>query len=161
MEEIVQKKKKDQRWGMMIAALYSGFALFIIALVFIAARQNYDLVESDYYKKGLQYQGRIDQTTRSRSLSTEVTAALDGSGDSLLVTFPPECALDSIDGALLFYRPSNAGWDKEVPIRVGNDGTQMIAVGQFVAGLWRIKADWIWQGESYYNEIDVFIPNKR
>jgi hypothetical protein len=159
VEEVI-KKKKDQRWGVMIAALYSGFALFIIVLVFIAANQHYDLVESDYYKKGLEYQGRIDKATRARALSTGVTAVLSEKGDSLLVTFPPECAIDSIDGTLLFYRPSNAGWDRTVPINVRTDGTQAIPASSFVGGLWRVKADWNWQGLGYYYEFDVFIPSE-
>ena len=160
MEEVKTKKKKSQRWGIMIAALYSGFALFMIILVIIASRQHFDLVDSDYYKRGLQYQSRIDQSNRAQDLTTGVTLALSATGDSVLVTFPPECALDTIGGTLHFYRPSNAGWDKTIPISTREDGTQSITREQFVAGLWRVKADWSWRGESYYNEIELFIPKK-
>ncbi len=159
MEEVTPKKK-DQRWGMIIAALYTGFVLFILTLGIIAVRQHYDLVESDYYEQGLQYQSRIDRTTRARSLTTGLTVSLNDTGDSLLVAFPPECALDTINGTLLFYRPSNAGWDRKVSISTRHDGTQVIPAAQFVAGLWRIKADWNWRGESYYNEVDLFIPKQ-
>lgn len=159
MEKVVEKKK-DQRWGVMIAALYSGFALFMIVLVIIASRQHYDLVDSDYYKKGLQYQSKIDQTARTRGLTTGLAIAMNASGDSLLVTFPPECASDSLSGTLHFYRPSNAGWDRRIPIRIEREASQAISSGEFVSGLWRIKAAWDWRGESYYDEIEFFIPKR-
>jgi hypothetical protein len=53
---------KKFSWGYGIAAAYILFALSMIAFVWVASQQKYDLVSETYYDDAVNYQEKIDAT---------------------------------------------------------------------------------------------------
>ncbi|MBM3437074.1 MAG: cytochrome C oxidase Cbb3, partial [Bacteroidetes bacterium] len=73
-------------WGTGIFVASVAFMLMIVIFVIFMFRQNFDLVENDYYPKALEYQQKIDKTENSRLLAERVkTEKVNG---TLFFTFP-------------------------------------------------------------------------
>jgi len=158
MEQVITTDRRKSRWGLGILALWGGFALFTVVLALIAAFQDVSLVETNYYEKGLAHQGRIDEMRRAASLSAGITVVYDPVQSELVVTFPPECRDEPIESHVRLYRPSNARWDREFAGVHTGDGTLRLPVARLVPGLWKLQVQWQWRNESYYREMQVFVP---
>lgn len=157
--EKVEKSPKKSGWGIGIFALYGGFVLFMIIIVVVASFQNFDLVENDYYEKGLAYQDKIDKTSRTNTLTRKPELKYDAANSDVVISYPPECVGDSLDGTILLYRPSNSRWDREYPVGITSDNRQIISAESLVPGLWKVKINWIWRGQSYYYESKIMITD--
>ncbi len=157
--EQVAAAPKPSRWGLGVVLLSGGFVVFLLALVILASFQDFSLVESDYYRKGLKHQDRIDAARRAAALSTVLSIAIDGPRGELVITFPPECAGDTVQSDILLYRPSNAQWDRHYDGQRTPDGVQRLPVERMIPGLWKLRVQWRWRGESYYSEANIFIPS--
>ena len=59
-------------WGKGITILISGFVIFMLGLVGFASFQSFNLVETDYYQKEINYQDHIDKVKRTSVLSDGV-----------------------------------------------------------------------------------------
>ena len=68
MAEVTPKATRSG-WGVGMVVLWSGFALFSVGLAIVASCQDFNLVEPDYYQKGLAHQARIDAVERSITLA--------------------------------------------------------------------------------------------
>jgi nitrogen fixation protein FixH len=149
--------KKKSRWGMGVAALSAGFALFIIFLVVLASFQDFDLVEKDYYQRGQAYQTRIDDIARTKRLDASWQVTYDSDQDRVSLHLPLDFSPDEVSGTLWFYRPSNQSLDRQVAIALDSLGHQVIKTSELVAGVWRIKIDWMVLDIPYYTNESIFI----
>ena len=59
-------------WGTGILIAIILFIGLMITLVFLSSRQEFHLVEKDYYPKALEYQQQIDKEQNSLKLSEKV-----------------------------------------------------------------------------------------
>ena len=148
------EKRKRLSWGVGIWILYGGFVLFILACVGFASMQSFDLVESNYYDKGIKYQGQIDKMERTRALAEQPAIRYDNSG-AIKIMFPESLVEAQLRGTIALYRPSNSRYDKLIAI----DGERQfdIIMHSLPTGLWKLKLDWRYNGQSYYNEETIII----
>ena len=72
-------------WGTGILIGIIVFMTFIIGLVFVSFKQNFDLVEKDYYPKALEYQQQIDKESNAHNLKKQVT--IENTGEQIILTF--------------------------------------------------------------------------
>ncbi len=96
--------------------LFAGlFVVFIVYLVSQMLGQKIDLVERDYYEKGLEYQEVINQQTNEK-ISFDVSQK----GADFLIHAKSELTTSSC--FIEFYRPSNSELDTSlmVPLTAGN-----------------------------------------
>ena len=152
----MEQENKKSNWGKGIVALYSGFVIFILAIVFIATSQNFDLVESNYYQKELKYQDKIDKLNNSNSLKEKPYWAFDRLNDNLVLFFPEKQYDDSLIGDLHFFRPSDKSLDFHIPLELNDDFKQQISLNGKARGLWRLKINWTNKIDSYFIE-DILI----
>lgn len=148
------EKRKSLSWGVGIWILYGGFVLFILACVGFASMQSFDLVEDNYYDKGIKYQGQIDKIERTRALAEQPAIQYNNAG-AIAITFPESLAENQLKGTIALYRPSNSRYDKVIAIN-GKRRTD-IPMDSLPTGLWKVKLDWQYDGQSYYNEETVII----
>ena len=148
------EKRKGLSWGVGIWLLYGGFVLFILACVGFASMQSFDLVEDNYYKKGIEYQGQIDKIDRTRALAVQPKIRLN-QANAIEIVFPESFSAEKLTGSATLYRPSNSQYDKQVSL----DGTRQVAIpmGLLPTGLWKVKLDWQYDGQSYYSEETIII----
>ncbi len=148
----VKTNKRTTKWVAGVVGLYGGFVLLIFVLVMVAARQDFQLVESDYYQKGLAHQERIEETARANSLGDQISVSYSSDDSSIVVHFPPVVNRDDLSGIITLYRPSNSHWDREIKIAVDSFYTQRIPADELIPGFWRIKVQWQVDGEKFFGE---------
>ncbi|WP_337865807.1 FixH family protein [Ignavibacterium sp.] len=136
-------------WGTGIVIAIIIFVIVVLVQTFYLMNQKVDLVEEDYYKKGIEYQKKIDVQKKSSELSELVKFEFDG--QYLIINFPKELSDNKISGEILLYRPSDSGLDIKLPINT-DSLSQAIPVSNLKKGFWRVKLKWQYDGQDYYDE---------
>lgn len=145
---------KKISWGTGIVIAIFVFVVLVLAQTIYLMNQKVDLVEEDYYKKGIEYQKNIDMQKKSRELSEPVKFDFDGK--NLLITFPPELFDGRISGEIILYRPSDSGLDIRLPVSA-KDLKQIIPVSNLQKGFWRVKLKWQYDDQEFYDESTIRI----
>ncbi len=145
---------KKTFWGYGIYGLYGGFVLFVLGMVAYASMQHINLVEPEYYRKGVAYQGQIDRLERTSELTEQPRVEFVANSRQIRLTFPVIAtdATEPITGDITLYRPSNAGYDRIMEIATDQDREQFIDASTLIPGMWRIKINWAVGETDYYTE---------
>ena len=117
--------------------------------------QDVSLVSDNYYEKSLTYQDEIDKQSRTKSLDEQVI--INFNGKVITVLFSDDYLRKNISGEIYFYRPSNSSLDFKLPLQVSEEGKQLISVEKLEKGFWRVKLNWMMNGNEYYNERAITI----
>lgn len=136
-------------WGYKAALLYIGFVIFMLALVFRAVQEDFDLVTDDYYGEDIAYQSHIESVQNAKEMSVPVKLKYNGQNQSLELTFPE--GMNAVEGNIHFYKPDKANLDFQVPLAL-NAHQQLVDFSSQTAGLWRVKLDWTHNGKGYFVE---------
>ena len=147
---------KKPFWGKGIFILYSGFVLFILAIVFFSTMQDFQLVEKNYYQKELQYQNRIEQTQNHLNLEKKPVWVINQVEKVLTLKFPSEFMTEGVSGTALFFRPSDQSNDINVKLEPDASGLQIIPIDKLIKGKWILKINWASGDNTYYFE-DMFV----
>jgi len=139
-------------------AILAWFAFAItVAAVFtaFAVRQEFDLVQPDYYEEELRHQRRIDSAKRTALLGGAVSVQFEREAQRLRVSFP--AAHSDAVGEVHLYRPSDAGLDVRMPVEPGSSGVQSFNAAGLQSGLWKVRVQWTAGGEEFFLEQPVVI----
>ncbi len=139
-------------WGTGIVIAIVVFVILVLAQTIFLMNQKVDLVEEDYYKKGIDFQKQIDKEERSNKYSDQIEIYSDG--EILLIVFPQEIQDNLVSGEILLYRPSDSSLDMKFPIQL-NDKKQIIPVSSLKKGFWRVKLNWSYNNNNYYKESTI------
>lgn len=142
-------------WGTGIVLALAVMIGGMITLVSIAVRQNYDLVESDYYEKSVDYQKHIDQVKNTEALAEKVK--FDQANDSLKLTFPKLSDVQNYSGDIHFYSPVEANRDETVKVKPDSKFNQSISLKNLKNGRYLVKVDWSANKMAYYQEQEITI----
>jgi hypothetical protein len=142
-------------WGFWIAVLNGAFVLGMLNLLFFSFLQKNDLVEKNYYNKGLAHQEQINKIERTKKLTENIRILQ--SNRVIALVFPKICEYSEITGNVLFYRTSNAEKDIIEKIKIDSAFTQNFILNKQEKGLWKIKVDWKAGELLYYFEQDVYL----
>jgi hypothetical protein len=140
---------KKISWGTGIVIAIIIFVILVLAQTIYLMNQKVDLVEEDYYKKGIEYQKDIEVQKKSRELSEPIK--FDFNGQYLIINFPKDLSDNKLSGEILLYRPSDSGLDIKLPIST-DSLSQVIPVSNLKKGFWRVKLKWQYDGQDYYDE---------
>ncbi len=143
--------KKDLIWPVGLTVFLILFAGSLIGFLFYSSTLRFDLVEENYYQKGLEFQQKIDQKKRADTLPQNLKWEIEDGGN-LHLYFPENVSGKQITGKVLLFRPSDARLDRVFPIKPSANGDQYINLRGFANGLWRIKIQWQMDGQDYYFE---------
>ena len=142
-------------WGTGIVIAFVVMIGGMIFLVSIALRQDYDLVESDYYQKSVDYQKHIDEVKNTESLAEKVT--VDQTGDSLKLIFPALASVNDFSGEIHFYSPVEEKRDETVKLKLNNQFIQAIDLRNLKIGRYMVKLNWTANKKSYYQEQEITV----
>ncbi len=129
-------------WGHKLTIFTVAFMLFIIACVTFMMKQNVDLVDADYYEKGIKYQEEIDQSKESYRL---VNIDLDSNAAMLTVT-ALDSSINKMEGDLFFYRPSDKSKDFSIKVGCSYNEPFKYSVSALAKGPWKVTI--LWEDES-------------
>ena len=142
-------------WGSKLAFIYIGFVVFVVAVALYAFRQDLNLVTDNYYEKELTYQTQIDKEKRADALPEKPSITFNNK--ILGVIFPKSYQFKEILGKIHLYRPANDKKDIILPLQVDSTCTQYIGLTSVEKGLWKIKLDWSYKKEEYFNELTIMV----
>lgn len=137
-------------WGKGIFITIIVFLAGTAIMIIIAVNSRYDLVANNYYEKGIKYQDKIDKINRTNALPEN--ARIEFFGNAVSVSMPRMFDADKIKGELIFYRPSDAGKDFKVPLKLDSENKMVINTGMLEKGFWKIQIEWSVETTQYYNE---------
>lgn len=140
-------------WPYGLAAFLGLFASAVVAFGIFAIRHPQDLVGTDYYEQEIRFQQRMDQVARAQALEHTVRADLAQDGKTLHLTLPSQST-----GKIQFYRPSNAGFDREEALGLDPAGKQSVDVSRLQSGPWRARVLWQSGGQDFFREFPLVIP---
>ena len=139
-------------WGTKLLIAIIIFMSFIFVLVFLTTQNTINLVEKDYYPKGLKYQTRIDEIKKATLVKEQFNVIQK---DGLIVLSLPEINADS--GSIVFFRPSDQLLDFTSSINPDSLGKIYFSYNNFKKGKYLIKVHWYKNGEGYYIEKRFFV----
>ena len=142
--------KKKINWGTGILIGIIIFIVISITMTVIFMNQDVNLVTDKYYENSLKYQYEIDKQSRTIALNEEVE--INFNGQELSILFPKDYLNKNITGEIYFYRPSNPSLDFKLPLLLNKAGGQVIPIQRLEKGFWRLKLNWMMDGNGYYNE---------
>ena len=143
-------------WG---TGLFIGASLFILMIAVFAYfmfKQNFDLVEKDYYPKALVYQQRIDKLNNTAQLEEKIR--VEKLGSLVVIRFPSIFKPDSTSGTVQFYRPSGVSGDVNIPIQLDASGIMSYPISRLIKGNYMVKIDYNFRNKGYYQEEALFVP---
>lgn len=142
-------------WGHGIVIFFGVFISLAVIFIIFSLKQNNDLVEKDYYRKGADYTAQMIINQRSEVYKDSVDLLV--SDNYMLV----ELASTIVEGAdslnLFFFRPSDERLDNQFKTSLVNE-TIEIALSNFIHGRYIVQLGWNLDGEEYMLKRDVFIP---
>lgn len=147
--------KSKFNWGTGILITIILFMVITISTVVFLMNRDVDLVASDYYNKGIQYQDQIDRLNRTNSMD-EAVQINPGKG-FVRLTFPKSYSPKSLTGTIQFYRPSDSKKDFTLSISIDTSAQQLIPTNNFEIGYWKVKLNWTLDFMEYYKESSFVI----
>ncbi|MFH1121671.1 MAG: FixH family protein [Bacteroidota bacterium] len=142
-------------WGTGIFMFIGLFLLSMAALIYFSVQQRFDLVESEYYPQGLEYQKQIDRIAVTGKLSEKIV--ITQQQNLLMVKFPADLKGREIKGKIYMFRPSDQYADFTDSIKFDSSLIQRIPVTKLKAGRYIAKISWLMNGKEYYFEEGVRI----
>jgi hypothetical protein len=143
-------------WGYKIAALYIGFVLLVLFMVFMAMQQKIELVSPDYYTKELKFQQEIDAMNNAGLLSAKLDVELQS--NTVIISFPQEFKGKEIKGEALMFRPSDSSLDISFPIELNEEGKLILQSNKFKTGLYKLIIKWSFDNKNYQTEHTIVLP---
>lgn len=139
-------------WGVGVAVLYAVFASATVGFVVFAIAHPAALVSDDYYREGTQYDRRIASVANGRAAGARLVIAPAGATFSITPSHHGRAA-----GTVTWYRPSDAAFDRTVPLQIDARGSQFLETTGLQTGLWRVKVEWDVDDVPFYFEQPVMI----
>jgi hypothetical protein len=145
-------------WAVLLTLLlfFSG----TVSLVVMACSQKVELVNQNYYAQGLKYERQIQRLRRTQRLAAPATLAYDLDRQSITFCLPPDQGHFPATGTIQLYRPSAAGQDRQIELRLDNRGSQTLDAASLSHGLWKVRVTWRVAGLEYYLDQRLVIGAK-
>ena len=147
--------KMKINWGTGIVIALVVMIGGMIFLVSIAIRQDYDLVDNDYYQKSVNYQQHIEEVKNTEALPEKIR--LEQTDDSIRLTFPKLSAISDYSGNIHFYSPVEEKRDETIKLNLTDNYSQSIALKSLKSGRYTVKIDWSANKVSYYQEEEIVL----
>lgn len=137
-------------WGHKLVFFAVLFMLFIVFMVYQISIQKVDLVDKNYYEKGVRYQEEINKY-QTASL---VQPKIEFNAVEHLITFKADTALH---GMLYFYRPGDEKMDFEKTFVLNADNQFVYNTSSMPKGNWRVIFEWTYQDKLMASEKQLIL----
>ena len=137
-------------WGNRLLLVFIAFGGLMFYLAYRSYHVNVELVEKEYYKSELKYQGVIDGTNRANALSSKIILNLND--QFLTVRFPDEMKNTTVTGTVWFYCANDSRKDRHLDLKINGTAEQQIDRIHFVPGNYTVKIEWRSNKQQYYSE---------
>lgn len=151
-----QNNKSFTLWPYAIVICMVLFMAYIAMFVYKAMKQDVDLVSKDYYQQEIEYQDRIESVKRTQALG-DVMLAYNAESKSILLQMPATYKDKNLSGTVTLFRPSDDKMDKEIPLQLGRDQSQLVETNDLESGLWKVCVNFTDGEDTYYSQKTIQI----
>lgn len=148
--------KSKFNWGTGILVSIIIFMIISLVTMVYLMNQDVDLVESDYYAKGINHQKQIDRVNRTNLMEDSSLILVEK--DYVKLIFPKTYYSKKVSGTIQFYRPSDSKKDFTLPVSLDTISQQVIPLKLLEKGYWKVKLNWTADAIEYYKE-SSFVVN--
>lgn len=142
-------------WGYRVILILALFVAGVGTMVYIAMKQNIEMIDDHYYDKELLYQGIIDARKNLERLNDSVLVTDEGT--MVRIKIPVAAAQNITKGYVEFLRHDDKGKDRKLTIATDANGAQILPKSNFTKGLYKLRALWTSNGITYYDERNVIM----
>ncbi|MEJ8756664.1 FixH family protein [Pontibacter sp. H259] len=150
------KNKSFTLWPYMIVIAMVCFMGYIAMFVYKAMQQDVGLVSKDYYQQEIKYQDQIERVRRTQALG-DVMLDYKAENQAILLQMPVTYQDKTLNGTITLFRPSNDQLDKQFPLQLGRDQSQLIETQDLETGLWKVRVSFTDDKEDFYTEKTIEI----
>ena len=128
-------------WGHKLVFFGISFMIFIIVLVYKMIDEKIDLVDENYYEKGMSYQDELNKFDTVAG----VKSSIDFNLVEQLITFKSSIA--NLSGTAKFYRPSDKKLDFNEPFTLDKNNEFTYSTANLAKGIWKVTFEWTLDGK--------------
>lgn len=137
-------------WGTKLVIGMALFISFIVTLGVLMIRSDSDdLVDTDYYEKGIAYDKDYNRKSRVKQDQAEPEIITKG---NLKIIFKSRAS-----GSIRFIHPSDKNMDKTLNINSGTGNQVEFDLSDFTKGHWKAVLEWKSNGKDYMYEKEILI----
>jgi hypothetical protein len=133
-------------WGHKLVFFGLSFMFFVAFMVYKITTQKVDLVDDNYYEKGVRYQEEINKFNATEGVESNISFDLN----QQLITFKSN--ISGLKGKALFYRPGDVNLDFETDFVLNENGEFTYSIAQLAKGLWKVTFEWTLNGKLMATE---------
>ena len=139
-------------WGTGLAIWLIIFVIAIMTFVTFAFNQDVNLVNKEYYQKGVHYDDiRIE---REKGKSQEEHFTIKQEGGNVILNFDKDYFSTIENAKVQFYRPSDRREDLHIPFE---NNTLVVSKSKLFKGRYQLNISWEKEGEKYMLEKYFFL----
>ena len=138
-------------WGTGITIAIILFMSLILYFVYLTTQNSIQLVEKDYYPKGLAYQQRIEEIKNARIYEDDFSIL--ETEKEVIIHLP---AMNPDTSNLQIFRPSDKALDIVTEINPDTSNALHFPVEKFRKGKYIIKVFWKENDTGYYLEKNFY-----
>lgn len=143
-------------WGWGIAIFIGIFVISMLTMVFSTLDHRWELVTEDYYEKDLAFDQKAEKMRNGNVFSRNLSITPIGMQE-LEIRYKGFPA--NVEGAIHFFRPSNAALDFQVPIQFAADFKQVVKSAKLKSGKWNVQFEWKdASGKEFFTEKTLVLP---
>jgi hypothetical protein len=137
-------------WGTKLLIGMGSFMAFIITLAVLMIRSGSDdLVDKDYYQKGIEYDKDYDRKSQMQKDQAEPEISI---GDSIRIVFNKP-----MTGTVRFLHPSDNKKDRIVSLNSGIAKEVALSLSDIAKGHWKLIIEWKSDAKEYLFEKSITI----
>jgi hypothetical protein len=150
-------KPSRNLWPLAIISAFIFFITGTIGLVLLACSHRADLVSADYYEQEINFQGHLERVKRTQTLAANVVIAYHAAEQQITIALPSDQLGRVISGHIQLYRPSAAGLDRRVELKLDAKGIQSVNTTGLRPGLWKLRLSWTVQDKGFFIDQQIVI----
>lgn len=135
---------------------FGCFVAFILTMVFMSAREDFDLVHENYYEQEIGYDSLMIRKRTFNDLN-EPLQVLVGN-EQVLLTFPAFFSDKDITGEVKMYNKVAKEDDRNYSLSLSKETQFVISRKELNKGRYELQADWVSDGTGYHTDVNVNIP---
>ncbi|WP_432708640.1 FixH family protein [Pedobacter sp.] len=138
-------------WGLKIALGLGVFMTFIMVLAYLMmTSKNDDLVDADYYEKGISY--NVEYQKKTQVLRDQAAPKVMIHDQQLNLLFNQQAT-----GNVKLIRTADKTMDKSMTLKTDSLNQFNIPISGIATGLWKLRIDWTSEGVDYLYEKEVML----
>jgi len=142
-------------WGHKITIVIIVFLVGMLGMVFIALRQNNEMVDDEYYKKELAYQQVID--AKKNLLKVSENNIVNQNAREVIFILPVGTFEKFEEGNIELLRPDNQLKDVHMLMHYVGRDKYVIPKTDLLSGEYKARISWKNNGTPYYKEETVYV----